>query len=142
MSMSSVNCFSASGLCTFITISFPSIVFARCTCAIDAEPIGMFSNLVNIFFIGCCSSCSIICFILYVGSGCMSSLRCLNSSQYSLGIRSGLRLSDCPSFMYAPPSCSIIFLIFCGSDSGCAVFFSFHLFRISKCHFSPYRSMK
>lgn len=142
MSMSSLNFCSIPFFCIFTATVFPSENFALCTCATDAVPNGYLSIFANTLVSGCFSSSSIIFFISLNITGIVSSRRCLNSSQYSFGIKSGLRLSTCPNFMYAPPRFSITFLILCGNSSGSFGLHSLNLLISGNCHFSPYISTK
>lgn len=118
MSMSALNFFAVSGLCIFTAAGFPVFSLALWTCAMLALPKGAGSMCLNTSFAGFLNSSAMVCSTVVSFSGGTSSRSFENSSQYSGGTRSGLWLSSCPSFMYAPPSSSIASLSLFGRSAG------------------------
>jgi len=91
------------GRSTLIATSRPSVVTARCTCAIDAEPMGSGSINENRFVTGSSKLRTISASISRNGTGgklsCNESRLCVATSP----TRSGRVASDWPSLMAAGP---------------------------------------
>jgi len=135
MSMSAENFFAMSGLCTFIATAFPVFSLALCTCATLALPSGFASMWLYMSLTGLLNSFIITCSTVLSFSGGTSSSSFENSSQYSCGTKSGLMLSSCPSFMYAPPNSSIAILSLFGRSDGSS---SSPRLKNGSCQVNPY----